>query len=388
MNAQRASASRHPGSVVRWALIAMALLVAVLAGTELLFYFPLTPLQLGSAEDLSLPTKHPGWVRMAFVGDILLGDAGRGILERRGTAYPFAALAPLIHSCDAAVGNLEGPIAVQAERNRGKRWAYKMDPRAATALARAGFTAVTLANNHILDCGPAGILETRRFLGRSGVRFFGAGRNDREASQPLLLRFMKIQVALLGYLAPYQLLSGRMVGMGHLGAGPDRPGAALATADVLRRDLAQAHSEADIVIVFLHMGDRYQTMPTEFERALAHDAIESGADAVMACGTHMFGPVEQFRGKPIVYSLGNFTFGSGNVRARFSQMAFLDVSPTGRWILRLAPIYTVNWNPMVWFQPKLLTGWMRNNILGRLSTLSGRLGTSVLLGPGWGLVRQ
>ena len=364
--------------------MAVCLAGVLAAATELVFYFPLTPLQLAQARRGLLPARKPGRVRLILAGDTLLGDAARNILERKGYGYPLRALAPLLRAGDAALVNLEGPIALRARRNRWKRWAYKMDPKAAPALAEAGVTAVTLANNHILDCGPGGIEETKQYLARSGIRFFGAGADDAEARRPLVLETRGLRIAVLGYLAPYQLISGRMVAMEHLGADRTRPGAALARPESLRADIVRAKARADLVLLFLHMGDRYQNMPTEFERALVHEAVDTGADAVVACGTHIMGPLERYRGKPIAYSLGNFAFGSGNLRARFSLVAFLDLSRKGVEDLFVVPIFTQNWNPMVWFQPKLLAGWKGRRVLTRLSLVSARLGARVQHKGTWG----
>ena len=368
----------------RWVVVlACSLPVVVLAFTEYLYFFPMTPLFLAGAKDVRVPPKK-GAIRLAFVGDVMLADAGRRILKRKGYDYPFGAVRPLLASADLLVGNLEGPIAVRARRNRAKRWSYKMRPEVAAGLHRAGFRAMTLANNHSLDCGAAGMAETRSYLGHNGIVAFGGGRNEQQARRFAVMDVGPVRIALLGYLAPYTLVAGRIQSMAGLAAGPRRAGAALARPEALRRDIAVARSQADLVVVFLHIGGRYQVVPTDFDRELCHEAVEAGAQLVVACGTHIMGPIERYRGVPIFYSLGNFTFGSGNIRARFSLVGLVDLSPGGRWRSAYAlPLYTVNWNPYVWFRPRLLRGFMARRVLGRLAGLSARYGTSLMVTSRW-----
>ncbi|MFH2006113.1 MAG: CapA family protein, partial [bacterium] len=142
---------------------ALALLSLAFIVTEYIYYFPLTPLSLDTRGTTRLPPA-PGRIRLLFVGDVLLGDAGEDTVARKGYDYVFAATRRLIQAADLAVGNLEGPIAVRGRRSAGKRWSYKMAPQAAHALKRAGFDLMDLANNHIQDCGDEGVAESLRYL--------------------------------------------------------------------------------------------------------------------------------------------------------------------------------------------------------------------------------
>lgn len=356
------------------------LLVLAFLVTEHIYYYPLTPLSLDVRGTTRLPAA-PGRIRLVFVGDVLLGDAARPMLQRRGYGYPFGATRQLLSAADLAIGNLEGPIALRGRRNRRKRWAYKMPPKAARALGQAGFDVMDLANNHIRDCGNEGVRETLRYLKEAGVDAFGAGASATDAHRPVIREVRGVRVAFLGYVPPHMLLRGRKVSLRGLTAWRGNAGAAWGSLSNVRRDIRAARRHADVVIVSLHMGDRYQRAPAGFEQDHCRKVIDAGADAVIGHGTHVMGPIETYRGSPIFYGLGNFTFGSGNVRARFSLMGALELDPetkrvVGLWAL---PLYTVNWNPWVWFQTKVLRGSHARRVLRRLIRSSWRYNSRLQL---------
>lgn len=349
--------------------LALALALVV---TEHLFYFPLTPLSLDRAGETRLPPAA-GRLRLLFVGDTLLGDRAAGTLAHRGHDYPFDATRALIRGADLAVGNLEGPIALGGAQAQ-KRWSYRMSPLAAPALARAGFDAVDLGNNHVGDCGEAGLRETIAWLDVAGVRSFGAGATEAEAHRPTVIDVRGVRIALLGYLAPHLEGPDGRYSLDHLCWGPGRGGAARGTPELIARDVREvrARAAADLVLISIHLGDRYQERPTASERALCRGAVDAGADAVVGHGTHILGPIELHRGRPILYGVGNFAFGSMNVFARFSLVAQLEVDGARRRVagLQLLPLFTMNSNPWIWFQPKVLDGAQGRRVLRRVLALS------------------
>jgi poly-gamma-glutamate capsule biosynthesis protein CapA/YwtB (metallophosphatase superfamily) len=363
----------------RWARVAALSLVGVallFVGSEYLYYFPLTPLSLDHRGATQLPPA-PGRARLLFTGDILLGDAGEALLARRGLDHPFGATRQLIAAADLAVGNLEGPITRTARPERATSWSYRMPPEAAAALTRVGFHALNLGNNHVLDCGPEGLRETIDLLRAANLEPFGAGATIEEAYRPAVRLVRGVSVGLLGYLPERMLLDDKPFSLSHLAVGPARPGTAMGDPRRMAQDIASLRRRAQLVIVSLHLGDRYQRAPTSFERELGHLAIDAGADAVIGHGPHILGPIELYRGKPVLYSLGNFAFGSGNVRARFSLLAVLEVDVAARRLraVQALPIYTVNRNPWVGFQAKILVGVQARRVLQDLAARSLVYGT-------------
>ena len=356
------------------ALTLLLLLALALAVNELGFFFPLTPLWLDTGGQIRFPPT-PGRVRVLLVGDVLLADAARGIIAEEGHGYVFGATRQLIQGADISVGNLEGPISVRGDPDSGKRWSYRMDGAAATALRQAGFSLMNLANNHIRDCGQVGVTETVRHLRRAGVTPFGAGPDEGAAHAPAVLGVRGVTIGFLGYMAPYMMLGGEKRSMAHHCWGEGRAGAARGTAALVARDVGRLRRRVDVVLVSFHMGDRYQRGPTAWERKLCQEAIDAGADAVVNHGSHILGPVELYRGRPILHSVGNFAFGSGNIFARFSLAALLEIDAQKKRLagVQLLPLYTVNHNPWIRFQAKVLTGWMARRVLGDLAEMSAPL---------------
>ena len=118
-----------------------------------------------------LPIAHAEIVINA-VGDIMLAGSATATLKRVGYDYPFAATAAELKNGDISVGNLEAPLALDGTEFTGKRFRFKAAPEAAAALRKAGFSVLTLANNHIMDFGAAGTGGNTSEPGSAGHRFF------------------------------------------------------------------------------------------------------------------------------------------------------------------------------------------------------------------------
>lgn len=358
-------------------LVSVATLIAVFFATEHVYFFPLTPLSLDMGGRTQLVCR-PGRARLLYVGDIKLADSAAATIRNRGYAHLFAATVGLLRNADLTVGNLEGPITAKGRKKTNKRWSYKVPPAAATALARAGFDLMNLANNHIQDCGDIGIRESMEHLRKAGVEPFGGGMNAVQAHRPVVRVVRGLRVANLGYIPPWMRLRGKKTSLRGLAWTRSRGGGAWGSRRRVKRDIQRARNVfgADIVVVSFHMGDRYQRTPEPFERDVCHAAIDAGADVVIGHGTHIMGPIEVYRKRPIFYSVGNFAFGSWNVRARFGLIAVIEADLQSRRIegAYAIPIYTVNANPWVGHQTKVLRGRQGRKVLERLKQRSRTAG--------------
>lgn len=371
--------TKHRKLKIAFICVAISLLLVFII-SEFIYYFPLTPLSLDTDGSTRLPKKE-GAVRILFVGDIMLADTSESVIKKRGYKYIFAAVRNLITAADLAVGNLEGPISKTGKKTTNRRWSYKVPPKAANALSDAGFDLMNLANNHIIDCGEVGISETISFLKQAGVEPMGAGMNKAEAHRAVIREVRGVKIAFLSYVPTHMMVEGKKVFLRNLAWTRTRGGAAWGDIKLIRRDIRRIRKSADIIVVSFHMGDRYQRHPEKFERKLCQAVIDAGADAVIGHGTHIMGPIELYKGKPIVYSVGNFAFGSSNLRARFSLMSYIDVDPKEKDLSRLfvLPIYTVNYNPMVMHQTKVLKGFQGKRVLKKISQLSKPYGARLVL---------
>lgn len=259
----------------------------------------ITALLLGLSQPTSAQNETPSdrRVRIVFGGDVML-DGGPGHALANGTD-PFGKVAELLADADLAVCNLECAVAARGDRF-DKVYNFLAPPEVLPVLRRH-FDAVCLANNHSGDYGPQAFLEELSRLEKLSLGYFGGGRNAQEARRPLILERNGLRVALLGYndFPPPEFE-----------AGADRPGIAwLREAEVVA-DLqaAREQAKADVVIPVVHWGTELVPSPDAEQKTLARRLIDAGADAVIGGHAHVAQTIDVYRGRPIVYSLGNFVF--------------------------------------------------------------------------------
>lgn len=293
-------------------------------------------------------------------GDIMLGGRARTPVEERGIDYPLAAVRPLFRLSPIVMANLEGPFAATAKKV-DRQFSYRVKPALAAALPRAGVNVVTLANNHLLDCGRAGVLETLDTLRKAGVSAVGAGTDERAAHAPVIMEARGRSIGILGYY-----WNRRCAATG------DLPGSAMDQLHQLEDDIRSLRSRADRIVVTFHWGIPYERIPSAEDQAKARFAVECGADVVIGHHPHVLQPFEVHRGCPIFYSVGNLAFGSGNSRAGGCLIGIrFDDDSTSAMIY---PVYVKNRDSRVNYQPKLLRGMTARRILLRLARSSGQAG--------------
>lgn len=268
-------------------------------------------------------------LRIVFVGDIML-DGGPGHLVSIGKD-PFAASAKLLADADITVGNLECVLGYEGERQL-KPYVFRGAERSCEFLGKH-FDALSLANNHTLDFGPAGVVETLRRLEAAGIPSFGAGATPAAARKPLVIERGGRRVALLGFNEFY---------MEDYAVSDERAGNNPLVVDDLLADIALARGEldCDIVIPFLHWGEEGEPAPRADQRATARRCIEAGASAVIGCHPHVTQSVETHAGAPIVYSLGNFVFDyfAGDPEVNVGWVAILEFPVEGPTALEIVPV--------------------------------------------------
>jgi poly-gamma-glutamate synthesis protein (capsule biosynthesis protein) len=235
-------------------------------------------------------------VTLSFVGDVLLetkqSDQGKAPDGDR-----FAPSAALLDA-DFSIANLECPVATSGTVVE-KVYTFRAAPSTLPAL-RAHFDAVSVANNHSGDYGVKAFGETLTRLRAAGVGYFGGGRDLSEAHAPLLLKKRGVTIALLGY-DEFQPRS--------FEATPEQAGVAWAEEEQMVLDIQRSRQAgADVVLPFLHWGWENEPAPCARQRELARALIDAGASAVIGAHPHVTQGIEMYRGKPIVYSLGNFAF--------------------------------------------------------------------------------
>lgn len=253
-------------------------------------------------------------VDVTFVGDIMVAEVP-GDLIARG-ADPLAGVARFLGPRRLRVANLECVVATGGAA-LDKPFTFRADPLTIPYLARF-FDGVSVANNHSGDFGKEALAEQFQLLEAARLPYFGGGRDLAAAHQPWIVERNGLRIALLGY-AEFKPRS--------FEASATRPGIAWSGEDeqVLRdiRDAREKH-HADIVIPFLHWGWEDEGYASERQKQFARRMIDAGASMVVGSHPHVTQGAESYRGKPIVYSLGNFLFNGFDTEATLTGW-MLDV---------------------------------------------------------------
>ena len=257
-------------------------------------------LLLSSALLAASPMAHAssGDASLIFVGDIMVAETP-GELIARGED-PFQPFAALLSSHDVRIGNLACVVATTGTAEE-KPYTFRADPRTLPVLKRH-FDAVSLANNHSGDFGKAAFAEQLALMDTAGLPYFGGGRDATAAHAPWIVERNGVRIALLGYVE-FKPRS--------FEADASRPGVAWSGEDDdVIEDIIAARRvhRADIVIPFMHWGWEDEPDPSPRLRAFARRMIDAGADMVVGGHPHVTQGAEYYRGKPIIYSLGNFLF--------------------------------------------------------------------------------
>lgn len=295
-----------------------------------------------------------------FAGDLGFGEhymhhpraeVLQRLLTREGHNASLEALTPLIRAADVAIGNLEAPLAARPDpalswRKSGLTWS---DPEpAVAALGAAGFTALSLANDHALDCGRSGLDATRRLLAEAGIHAFGAGPDPDIAGQPYLTAFKSdgrdrtlVVFGMFEYRELYHRRFHWYSSHGLPGVNPMSPKRLKHAIDGLRQVLP-----APVFVAFAHWGESYA--PTsDAQRAAARQLVTAGTDVVIGHGSHVAQSFERIGGRPVLFGLGNCVwntpgrYGIDQV-APYSLLATLQFPDAGPAALRLTPILTDN----------------------------------------------
>jgi poly-gamma-glutamate synthesis protein (capsule biosynthesis protein) len=242
-------------------------------------------------------------VTVTVVGDVMLA---------RGVTDPAAALAPLaprLRGADVTVGNLESTLSRAGAPTQGGD-SFGADPGVVEPLRRAGFDALSLANNHAGDFGEQAMLTTVRRLRAAGLRPFGAGQDLRAAGTPVVVTREGVRFGFLGFNAIGETPRATPGSAGALSVRmPPRTGP-LQESDLrqVTTRVRSLDSRADVVVVLPHWGTQYTHVPEPVQRVVSRRLVDAGADLVVGGHPHWVQGLDRVGDAVVVHSLGNFVF--------------------------------------------------------------------------------
>ena len=261
-------------------------------------------------------------VTLAFGGDVHFEAHLRDLL----LADPQAALAPIapvLSAADVAMVNLETAITERGQRV-DKAFTFRAPAVAFDALAAAGVDVVTLANNHGMDFGVEGLLDTLDAAAAAGMPLVGAGRTRAEARAPWITEVNGQRIAVLG---SSQVLDSALEYAWT--ARDDAPGLSNAyDVEALAADVRALRADVDTVVVYLHWGREREECPTERQLVTARALVDAGADVVVGAHTHRLLGVGRMDGAVVAYGLGNFVWYRETQES--GRSGVLEVTVTGR----------------------------------------------------------
>jgi poly-gamma-glutamate synthesis protein (capsule biosynthesis protein) len=269
---------------------------------------------LGRGVDQILAHPGPPELREAYVGDareyVRLAESVSGPVPAPVPPdWPWGEALPVLDEAapDARIVNLETSVTDDGSFAPGKAVHYRMHPANLPALAVARPDVCVLANNHVLDFGRRGLVDTLDALGRAGLRYAGAGRDADEAYAPAVVPLDsggRVLVFALGAAS-----SGVPAGWAATG---DRSGVAYlavlspAAADAVLHRVRRYRRPGDLVVVSVHWGSNWgYRVPSEQVR-FAHALVDGGVDVVHGHSSHHPRPVEVYRDRPVLYGCGDF----------------------------------------------------------------------------------
>jgi hypothetical protein len=327
------------------------------------------------------PPARP--VTLLVGGDVTVGhhyqtyfdeQVGKGRSREEMFAHGFKEVKEVAESADLFLVNLECPFTEGGEK-LPKNFNFRARPEFVNTLLAGSVDVVSLANNHLMDYGPQGLVDTLMTLEQARIPYFGAGRNMAEARRPAFLTVGGVRFAFIGYF----FLGNRNIEPPQVYATDTTPGVAGHFSDVdvmermLREDIIAAKAKADVVLPFFHWGRESTYDPQPYQVRLTRAAIDAGAAGVLGSHPHVLQAMELHQGAPAVYSLGNFVFGGHwNPRDKRSALFKARFSPGGYLSSEIIPLRTDRY-PEFPFQPTVVTGAEAEDVLRLLAKSSARL---------------
>ena len=243
-------------------------------------------------------SRNPNILTLSFVGDCSIGGKpdSRGkegtytaVVDEKGFDWPFSLVREYLEADDFSFANNEG-VFTGGNRTQNKNTVLGALPEYARVYLHSGIDAVNTVNNHCLDYLDAGYTDTLQTLDGLDIRHFGSLYPDtkRQREQLGIFDVKGVRLGAAGFSYPQ-------------------------TADlpvIASRIQALRKAGCQLVIISLHWGREELTTPKAWQIDLARGIIDAGADVIWGHHPHILQQVQFYKGKPIFYSTGNFTFGA------------------------------------------------------------------------------
>jgi poly-gamma-glutamate synthesis protein (capsule biosynthesis protein) len=264
-----------------------------------------------------------------ITGDFYGGYRTEEVIKNKNYNQLYNDFLPIIRNADFAITNLEAPLLINGTPIKKTGPAIKAVPETIDALKFAGFNLLTLANNHIMDYGAEGLINTIKLCGKKEISIVGAGENHQKASQTIYKQINGINIAFINVSEN----EWSTTNSSNPGAHPLNP-----VANYYK--IKEAEEFADYLILIVHGGHEMYNLPSPRMKETYRFFVDAGADVIIGHHTHCYSGYEIYKGKTIFYSLGNFLFDSKNYKPDIWYFGFavrLNVTKTLELTFEIIP---------------------------------------------------
>lgn len=363
----------------------------------LLLFLILSPsyLWLGANEEeepkLSAPTEDyyrgitatgaslyfPQTTKIWAGGDVMFNWGVRDSIREDDPLYSFRSFQPILKQMDFSVVNLETPVLRKKPSvDKLKSYVFYAEESNLDILKQIGIQGVFLGNNHSMDFGALGLAETRALLSEKKFYFAGAGKSALEASLPFSWKKNQTE---------FHFYSASEIGEKRLFAEGTSAGVNPLSLSTLMSD-RRKRSSGKVSILSLHWGLEYSPDPTETQRKIAKELIQSGFKVILGHHPHVPQGIEVFPGGAVIYSLGNFFFGSKNLYLKHNVSVVLHFNEQKLVAIEVIPVFGKHQEVSgeQYFEP--LSPLVSEEFLKEYSLQCEKLGTELVIKGGRGYV--
>lgn len=309
-------------------------------------------------------------MKIALVGDIMLGRLVNQFLKGKDPLYPWGNTLPLLKEADIRIGNLECVLS-----DIGKPWSktpkvfhFRSDENNSESLTKAGIDIVSLANNHVLDYEERALLRMLDLLDENKIQHSGAGKDWQKAVQPAILEVKGQKMGMIAFTdnEPGWEAEINKPGIFYCPIDPkDR------RAQELFKQVSKLKTQVNYVIVSAHWGPNWGYEIPREQPLFAHTLIDSGADLIFGHSGHIFRGIEIYKDKPIIYCAGDFIddYAVDEIERNDESFLFILNQEGNTFSLSLYPTIIQQ------FQNNLATFSRQKAIISKMQQLCEDLGT-------------
>jgi poly-gamma-glutamate synthesis protein (capsule biosynthesis protein) len=237
-------------------------------------------------------------IKILFVGDIMLSRGVEYLHPKYKNIgnYPFQNISDFLQKFDITVGNLETPITNRGPYMVPYSLIFNSSPKYVKVLKDVGFDILSLANNHAMDRGENGLVQTVNYLKEQNIETIGVGERCREG---IIKVIDGVSVGFLAY---------SYTGSNSEGNVKHKMVCDWNNTENIKKDIENMKNKTDYILVFAHSGLEYKKFPEKENENKMKQIIDFGATAVINTHPHVVQKVEKYKDGIIAYSLGNFVF--------------------------------------------------------------------------------